>query len=147
MLRVDTASYRNRRLDVRMRLIALECKVFVDEAEKVGDGGIEMDDRQFARNAGQLFACLIDVVQIEMGIAEGMHEITGLQARGLSYHHGEQGVRRDIERDAEENIGRALVELARQPTPAGPPRATDMKLEQAVTGRQGHFVQFANIPR
>ena len=60
----------------------------------------------------------------------------------------EQRVRRDVERHAEEDVGRALIELARQAPPgrAGRERR-DVELEERVTGRQRHVGQVGDVPR
>ena len=50
-----------------------------------------------------------------MGVPEGVDEVAHLQAGLLRDQVGEQGIRSDIEGDAEEDVGRALVELAREP--------------------------------
>ncbi len=52
----------------------------------------------------------------------------------------EQRVGGDIERNAQEEVGTALVELAGQLT------ISHVELEQGVTGRQGHFIYFGRIP-
>ncbi len=68
-----------------------------------------------ARRARKLQARLLEMVEIEVRVAEGVDELAGLQPGHLRHHHGEQRVGRDVERHAEENVGRALVELAGQP--------------------------------
>jgi len=64
-----------------------------------------------------------------MRIAQREHEFAGLKPRNLRHHQSEQGVRRDVERNPQEEIGAALVELARE-APVG-----DVELEQRVAGR------------
>ena len=74
-------------------------------------------------------------------IAEGVDEVARLQFAHLRHHHGEQRVARDVERHTEEDIGAALVELARQFS------ICDIKLEESMAGRQRHAVQLAHVPR
>ena len=74
-----------------------------------------------------------------MRITEGVNEFTGFEARDLRHHHGEQGIGGDVERYAEEDISRALVELAREFS------VRHIKLEKGVTGRQGHLVDNAGV--
>ena len=69
-----------------------------------------------------------------------MDEVTGLETCDLGHHHQEQGVGGDVERYAEEGVCRTLVELERQ-TVAG-----HVELEDGVTGRQGHLVDFGHVP-
>ena len=75
-----------------------------------------------------------------MGVAERVHEVTGPQPADLGDHGGEQGVRGDVERDAEEDVGRALVELA------GQPAVGDVELEHRVARRQRHVPQVGDVP-
>ena len=84
---------------------------------------------------------LIQVVQIEMGIAEGVDELARIEIADMGDEMGQERVARDVERNAEENIGAALVELARKPA------VGDVELEQTVARRQGHRVELADIPR
>jgi hypothetical protein len=58
----------------------------------------------------------------------------GFEPGHLRHHHGQQRVGGDVERHAEEDVGRALVELA------GQPAVGDVELEQAVAGRQRHLL-------
>ena len=59
-------------------------------------------------------ARLLEVVRVEMQVAEGVDELAGLQAADLRDHQREQRVARDVERHAEKNIRAALVKLAAQ---------------------------------
>jgi thymidylate synthase len=52
------------------------------------------------------------MIEIEMRIAERVDELTGFVARHLRHHHGEQRVRRNVERDAQENVARGKMALA-----------------------------------
>ena len=73
-------------------------------------------------------------------ITERVHEVTHLIAANLGQHHGQQRVRRDIERNAEEDVSTALIELA------GQLAVGHIELKQAVAGRQGHAVHVARVP-
>ena len=89
----------------------------------------------------KLQARLLEVVEIEVRVAERVDELAGLQAGHLRHHHRQQRVGRDVERHAEEDVGGALVELARQPA------LGDVELEQAVARRQRHLVDVGRVPR
>ena len=65
--------------------------------------------------AGQLDVGLLEVIQVEMGVAERVDEVADLEVADLGHQMGQQRVRGDVERDTEEDVGRALVELAGQP--------------------------------
>ena len=64
--------------------------------------------------AGELQIDLLEVVLVD--VAAGPDEFADVEVALLREHVGEQGVG-DVERHAEEEVGAALVELARQ---AGP---------------------------
>ena len=70
-----------------------------------------------------------------------MNEITGLQSRDLSDHHGQQSIGRDIERHTQKDIATALVKLTRQFA------VGHIELEQAMTRRQCHLIDVGDIPR
>ena len=76
-----------------------------------------------------------------MGVAERVHELARPEAADLRHHRGEQRVGGDVERHAEEDVGAALVELAREPP------LRDAELEERVAGRQRHAVEIGRVPR
>ena len=80
------------------------------------------------------------MVGVKMQITEGVNKFQRLQVANLRNHHGEQGVRGDVERHAEKEVGAALIQLAAQTA------ILDMELEQHVAGWQRHFTDFRGIP-
>ena len=86
--------------------------------------------RQRPRLALELLARLLEVVAVEVGVAEGVDQVAGLEAADLRHHPRQQRVRSDVERDAEEDVGAALVELA------GEAAVGDVELEEGVAGLQ-----------
>lgn len=76
-----------------------------------------------------------------MAVATRPHEIAHFEIAYLRHHVGQQGVGRNVERDAEENIGAALIQLA------GQAAVSYVELKQRVAGRECHRVDFARIPR
>jgi hypothetical protein len=52
---------------------------------------------------------LLYVVAVQMDVSESMDEFPRFQVANLGHHQGQQGVAGDIEGNAEENIGAALV--------------------------------------
>ena len=70
-----------------------------------------------------------------------MDEIAGREAGDLRDHHGEERVAGDVEGDAEEEVGAALVELAAQAA------VEDEELKQRVARRERHLRDFAGVPR
>src|SRR3990167_8144540 len=132
-------SDRNLGLDVRVGLVALELEVLVLKSEQVALVG-DRHGREVEGLASQLPAGLVQVVQVEVRVAEGVDELARLQAHDLGDHQGQQGVGGDIERHAQEHVGAALVELAAELS------IRHEELEQAVTGRQGHVVDVGRVP-
>ena len=108
------ALYRYRRLDVFVKPIFAQLEVLETEPEQIVDFRIEPHPRQRIRFTPELQARLRQVVGIQVRITERMHEIAGFEPGYLRHHHQQQRVRGDVERHAEENIGAALVKLARQ---------------------------------
>ena len=125
---------------MRVRVVVLQFEVFKAEIEQVSHFGVEPHLRQGAWLAGELEAGLLEVVAVEVGIAEGVDEFAGREATHLRHHHGEQGVAGDVEGYAEEDVGAALVELA------GEAAFGYVKLKQGMAGGQGHFVDEGGIP-
>ena len=54
---------------------------------------------------------LINMIGIDMRIPERMDKFSRLKTGRLRHHHSEQGIRSDVERNAEENIGTPLIEF------------------------------------
>lgn len=125
---------------MRMWVVAHELKIVEVEIENIFFVGVDYHLREIAGFTGELQVALIDVVVVDMSVAEGMDEIAVLEAAALSDHHGEECVGSDVEWDAEEDVGGALVELARE-TAVG-----DIELEEDVARREGHLRHFAHVP-
>src|SRR5205814_10703370 len=97
------------RFDRRMWLVPDEFKIFEFEVVDVFDGRIQFQPRQWPALAGELFACLVKMVVIEMQIAKGMDEIARAKIDDVGHHHRKQRVRRDIEWDTKKQISAALI--------------------------------------
>ena len=123
-----------------MRVVAFEREILVLEVEQVLHRGIDAHRSQFARLARELFARLVEVIKVKVGIAEGVDEIAELESADLRDHHRQQRIRSDVERHAEENIGAALIKLARE---FG---VSDVKLEKRMAWHQRHLVEVADVP-
>src|SRR5215469_2681568 len=67
-------SHRDLRLDMRMGIVAFESEVLIAEREQVAHRR-EPQGRQRTRRARKLRPRLLDVVQIEVRVAEGMDEL------------------------------------------------------------------------
>ena len=57
---------------------------------------------------------LFKVIKVQMSITECMNEFARLEVGDLGDHLCEQGVRCDVEGDAQKYVGAALIQLTRQ---------------------------------
>ena len=120
--------------------VSLDDDIVDLEIVDVVDGACDAKPRQRSGGAGELQAGLVDVVEIEVDIAEGDDEFARPKPDDVRKQVGEQGVARDVEREPEEGIGAALVHLA------GEAIRVDVELEHDVTGLKGHEFELAGIP-
>jgi hypothetical protein len=88
----------------------------------------------------ELFTRLLDVVGIQVGIAQGVDEIAHFQPADLGHHMGQQRIAGDVERHAQEDVAAALVQLAAELA------IGNIELEQAVAGHQRHLLQLGHVP-
>src|ERR1700722_20397439 len=106
-------SYSYLGLDMRVRVVAFEHEVFIAEREDILHRRVDLHHRQGAPRTRQLQPRLLQMVRIQMRVAERMNEVAGLEAGDLGHHHGQQRIGGDVEGHAEKDIRRALIELAR----------------------------------
>ena len=125
---------------MRMWVVAFETEVLVLEVEDGLDIGVEFHHGQRTGLAGELQPGLLKMVQVEMGVASGVDEITRFIARHLCHHLEQQGVRGDVEWHAEEGVSRTLLELERETV------ASHVELEDGVARRQRHLIDFCHVP-
>ena len=64
---------------MRMRFVSDKLKILEFEIKEVFDVRVEVHFREFMGCAAELQLRLLNVVQVEVGVAEGMHEIAGFQ--------------------------------------------------------------------
>lgn len=127
-------------LDGGPGVVAFEGEVLVLEIVQVLHIWVDAHCRERAGLTGELLADLIEMVQVDVGVACGVDEVAGLQAADLGYHHRQQCVGGYVERDSEECVGAALIKLA------GKLAFGHIELEQAVARRKGHLVNISGIP-
>mmetsp|Transcript_48018 Transcript_48018/g.102108 ORF Transcript_48018/g.102108 Transcript_48018/m.102108 type:complete len:208 (-) Transcript_48018:1159-1782(-) len=99
--------------------------------------------RERPRLSPQLLPQRVDMVQVHVRISNCVYEVPWLPSSDLGDHVGEEGIGRDVEGDAESHVRGALVHLAGELILL----CVDVKLAKHVTGRQGHLVQIARVPR
>src|SRR5262249_15581499 len=124
-----------------MRIITDQLKILEAKVVDLLDRRVQLHPWERARLTGELKFCLFHVVAVEVQVSEGVYEFARLEAADLRDHQCEQRVAGDVEGDAKEKIGAALVELATQFAVA------DVKLKQAMAGRQCHAVNIRDVPR
>ena len=127
-------------LNGRPGVVAFQRKVLVVKVKQILYVRVEVHLRQRARLARELQVHLLEVVEIDVCVARGVDELARLQAADLGYHHREERIGCNIERNAQECIRTALVELT------GEFSISHVELEQAVARRQSHFIHFGRIP-
>lgn len=109
------------------------------------DLGIDLHAGKREGLAGELQFGLLDVIGVEVQIAEGVDEFAGFVSADLRDHHGEKRVGGDVEGHPEEKVGAALVELAAEAGSFGI-GVVDVKLKKEMAGWQGHFLNLGDIP-
>ena len=67
-------------------VVALQLEIFIAEAEEVFDVGVDFHRWQRARRARQLQAGLVEVVELEMGVARGVDEVAWNESANLRCH-------------------------------------------------------------
>src|SRR5690606_15757970 len=88
----------------RGRVGALDRDVLELERVQRGHRGVQAQRGQRPWLAGQLEPGLVEVVEVEVSVAEGVHEVADPQAGDLGDHVREQRVGGDVERHAEEHV-------------------------------------------
>src|SRR6267154_825173 len=84
-------------------------------------------------------------------IAECVDKLAHLQPAHVRDQMSQQGIRADVERDAEESIRRALIKLAMEQRGGNLPvsegsRLLNLELKQRMTRREVDIIAFARIP-
>src|SRR5262249_16126659 len=100
------------RWDRWLGVVALKREVIVSELEQISGLGKEYQAGQGPRYSRELELCLLDVICVEVNITQAYDELTGDQMSHGCYHHCQKRVARNVEGQAQEHVGAALVELA-----------------------------------
>ena len=99
-----------------------------------------MHHGQLARRARELQFHLLKVVAIDVRVAKGVDELSGLQTGHLRHHEQQQRVTGDVEWHAQEQVGAALIELQAQAS------LRHIELEQRVARWQRHGGNLGHVP-
>ena len=121
-------------------VVALKLEILILEVEDALHIGVQLHLRQRARSARELQPYLLQMIEVDVCIACSVDEFSWLQAAHLRHHLQQQGIGCDVEGHAEEGVGAALIELQREFA------VGNLKLEQAVAGRQVHLLYVCHIP-
>ena len=124
-----------------MRIVALQREILEAKSEQVLDLWIQSHRRQGAWRTRKLQPRLFQMIRVKMAITAGPHEVAEFEIEHLGNHHGQQRIRSDVEWHAEEDVGAALIELARELA------VRDIKLEQGMARRQLHLRYISRVPR
>src|SRR5690349_3647539 len=123
-----------------MMLVIHDLKILELVLEHGWRAAREQQLRQRERNARELLVDLFEMVRIEMAVAARPDELAHVEITLLRDHVSEQRIRGDIERDAEENVRAALVELTTQAF------VRHIELEEGMAGHELHLVELAHVP-
>src|SRR4029453_12821569 len=124
-----------------MWVISLDRDVIEGEVIERADAGVQDESGEWAGLSTQLQPGLVEMVQIEVGVPESVDKLPALQAANLSHHLGQQRIGGDVERNAQKDVRRTLVQLT------GQSALRDVKLKHRMAGRQCHIPEITDIPR
>ena len=95
-----------------MGVVGFEGQVLEAEVFEGADRGVEGQAGELAGRPGQLQSRLVEVIEVQVDVAEGVHKLSWAEVGGLGDHMGQQGIAGDVEGDPEEEVGAALLQLA-----------------------------------
>ena len=129
-------------VDLGVAFVADDVEVVKRKVVDVGNVALDGEFGEGQRLALELEFERFDVVLVDVGVAHGKGELFWLAVGDLCDHVGEQSVAGDVEGDAEAQVARALVHLAREVflalTPGVCVEVGDEKLAKHVAGGQRH---------
>lgn len=91
-----------------------QLKVIEIELINLGDVRIDLHLGKWQWISGELEVGLVKMVRVKVKVAKSMDKFPRLVAANLCDHHGEEGIGGDVERDSEEKVCAALIELTAQ---------------------------------
>src|SRR5574344_719896 len=133
-------SHRNLTTDVWPWVVVFQFELLVFEVENAFDLRVYFKVRQWPWLPCQLQFHLFNMVLVNVCIAKCVDKVSSLESCDLCYHHQQHGIRSDVERDTQKNVGTALVQLQAQAS------VHHIKLEQNVARRQVHIAEVCYSP-
>ncbi len=97
-----------------VRIIILKREILILEVENILDLGIDYHLRQPARLTPELCAHLVEMIMIDVRVAESVYKLARLETGHLCHHHEQQRVGGNVERHPEKTVGTALIEHERE---------------------------------
>jgi hypothetical protein len=123
-----------------MRVVSLKSEILKNKILQARALGVEQHLGQRAAFAGELEPRLLDVVCVEVQVAESVNKGSRFESADLRDHEGQEGIGGDIERNTQEQIRAALVKLAAEFA------ILHIELEERMARREGHEMQLGGIP-
>lgn len=101
-----------------MRLVIEDVKMLEEEVVDIRDVRVEFEFRKRGRSTEELDVGEgFNVVEIDMGVAQLHHQFVRLGLGDLRNHVHQHGIRRNVERQTQPDIGRPLIQNRRQSRP------------------------------
>ena len=100
--------------NLRMRIISCHFKVLKFELLNIFHLPLDRDGGEWPRFSFQLLPQRLDMVRVDMSVAERVNKVARPQPSDMGEHDGEQGVAGDVERHPKAHVCRPLVQLTGQ---------------------------------
>src|SRR5579872_7222702 len=128
-------------LDRWMIPVVHEFEILVGVLKQARGSTSDQEARRREGRARELLVGLLEMIDVKVTVPPGPHQLAGDEVALLREHVREQGVRCEIEGYAQEDVGAALIDLARQPARG------DVQLKQRVARHERHVLELADVPR
>ena len=145
-----------------MGIVPNHLEVSIIKRVDVRLGWVDLEFRKGARGTFELFFQSIDMVQVDMSIANRVHEFTGFPTGDLCHKTSEECVRSNVKGNAQTHISGSLIQLARElillrVNLSGTTRRglsmvhsgmeqTYIELTEHVAWRKRHFIEIRRVP-
>ena len=124
-------------------IVTNNLQVIINNIVNVFLFGIDFECRKVSRLALELFLERVDMIEINVCVANGVDQLARLASRHVGHQVGQEGIRGNIKGDTQSHVGTPLVHVAAHFVALG----IHVELTKHVTRRQGHLIQIGRIPR
>ena len=121
-------------------LVVHQLKILINKLKNTFNFRIQPHTGKGFGGTGELLFGLLQMVEVEVGIAQSVDKCPTGEAANLGHHHGQKGIACNIEGNSQKDVGTSLVELATELP------LCHMELDKSVAGGQGHFGEVGRIP-